>query len=452
MVAEATRTETRSWVPQHRARRRRGPAGWLLANAVPPLVVLVAWFGFFKWRSGLSLHQLFLPPSWEGYDGYWYLYIARHGYTAIWHCSGSALPPHLPPGNYLCGSVGWFPGLGMVTRLVSWLPGVSIPVAGLIVAWACFYGLLFVMWRLLADSVSLPTRWACLMAAAVVPGSMYFAAVFPIAMCAGAMLGALYFSLRSAARFAPAFALLCAAWAGYSYITGIVMLPALAITGIVALNGRRRIAALCGALGSALGFGAVLLHQQLAVGIWDGYFIATRKFGVGAHNPLTSLLNHLRPAFHFGGATPAALHIEATQTLLTLLIVLGAAVLTIYSFARNSRLQLAAATTYGAELVPTATTRVAVTSGSRYWLGGFSRWIADRIDAFELCFLMATIGVWLVPYIAGGQESVYRPEAFIVLAIPLFRKLPWPLLVPLILVELWVASHMFPLFVDAILI
>jgi len=342
--------------------------------------------------------------------------------------------------------------MGMATRIVSWLPGISIPVAGLIVAWACFYGLLFVMWRLLADSVSMPTRWACLMAAAVVPGSMYFAAVFPIAMCAGAMLGALYFALRSTSRFAPAFALLCAAWAGYSYITGIVMFPALAITGIIALNGRHRIAALCGALGSAVGFGAVMLHQQLAVGIWDGYFIATRKFGVGAHNPLTSLLDHIRPAFHFGGATPASLHIEATQTLLTLLIVLGAVSLTFYFFARNWRLHTTAATNYDADLVPAGTTRVVMTNPSRYWLGGFSRWITDRIDAFDLGFLMAAIGVWLVPYIAGGQESVYRPEAFIVLAIPLFRKLPWPLLVPLILVELWVAGHMIPLFVHAILI
>lgn len=451
MVADATLTDSGSWVPQHRSPRRRGPARWLVANAVPPLVVMVLSFAFLKWRTGYSLHQLFLPTSWARYDSTWYMYIAQHGFVAVWHCGGHSIPPHLPPGNYLCGTVAWFPGYGMATRVVSWLPAISLPVAALIVAWACFYGLLFVMWRLLADSASLPTRWACLMAAAVVPGSVYFAAIFPIAMCAAFMLAALYFALRSTARFAAAFALLCAAVASYSYITGIVMLPALAITAVVALTGRRRVAALCAALGSGLGFGAVLLHMQLAVGIWDGYFIATSKYGVGAHNPLANLMTHIRPAFHFGGATPASLHIEATQTFLTLLIVSAGAVLTIYFFVRGRRWHIAAATAGGAG-VPTRTTRTAVTGAERYWLGGFSRWITGRIDAFELCFLMAAIGVWLVPYVAGGEESVYRPEAFIVLAIPLLRKLPWPMLVPLILVELWVAGHMIPLFVHAILI
>ena len=452
MVADATLTRSSPWVPRHGAGRRRGPAGWLVANALPPLAVMVLSFGFLKWRTGYSLHQMFLPSSWQRYDSGWYLYIAEHGFTAVWHCGGSSIPPHLPPGNYLCGTVAWFPGYGMATRVLAWLPAISIGVAALIVAWGCLYLLLFVMWRLLADSVSLPTRWACLVAAAVGPGSVYFAAVFPISMCAGFMLAALYFALRSTARFAPVFALGCAAVASYSYITGIVMLPALAITAIVALAGRRRIVALSGALGSAMGFGAVLLHQWLAVGIWDGYFIATSKYGVGANNPLATLKKHISPAFHFGGSTPSSLHIEATQTLLTLLIVVGAAGLTVLFFARGSRLHVARATGEGMGPGSAGTNGMAVAGAPRYWLGGFSRWLTDRIDAFDLCFLMAAIGVWLVPYVAGGEESVYRPEAFIVLAIPLLQKAPWPLLVPLIVVELWVAAHMIPLFVNGTLI
>jgi hypothetical protein len=56
------------------------------------------------------------------------------------------------------------------------------------------------------------------------------------------------------------------------------------------------------------------------------------------------------------------------------------------------------------------------------------------------------IGVWLVPYIAGGQASTYRSEAFVVVCVPLLRRLPaWLLVVPLGAAA-WVAWNMAPYF------
>ncbi|HYU04751.1 MAG TPA: hypothetical protein VEL02_12980, partial [Jatrophihabitantaceae bacterium] len=55
-----------------------------------------------------------------------------------------------------------------------------------------------------------------------------------------------------------------------------------------------------------------------------------------------------------------------------------------------------------------------------------------RVSAFDLCFVMMSVGVWLVPYIAGGSASTYRSEAFVVVCVPLLRKLPaWLLVLPL---------------------
>jgi len=90
--------------------------------------------------------------------------------------------------------------------------------------------------RLLADARSIWTRWMCLLIAAFFPGQIYFAAIFPISMCIAGMLACLYLALRTSR---PAFA-----WAGFaagfvaafSYLTAIVVFPALLIAEIAKAN------------------------------------------------------------------------------------------------------------------------------------------------------------------------------------------------------------------------
>jgi hypothetical protein len=78
--------------------------------------------------------------------------------------------------------------------------------------------------------------------------------------------------------------------------------------------------------------------------------------------------------------------------------------------------------------------------------------IESRISAFDLTFLLMSVGVWLVPYIAGGGASTYRSEAFVIVSVPLLRKLPaWLLVVPLG-AAVFVAWHMAPYFFNRQLI
>lgn len=427
----------------NRKSSRRERAGAFLQRTrpdwLPPLIAMLGSFVFLVWRARYGISQMFKPQSWGRWDTGQYLKIARHGYIAAWHCGGHALPPHLPPGNYLCGTIGWFPGYPMAVRLVAWLPLVTVNAAALAVAWTFWYLLLFTMWRLLADSASPATRWACLIAAAFVPGEVYFSALFPLSLCITGILGCLYFSLRSDSRRAPLYAFGLGALASYSYLTAIVLAPALLITAVTVLVGRRRWSALSGAVGAAAGLGAVLLHMQLAVGIWDAYFISVRKYGLGTHNPLQTLGDRLSPAFKPMPSGSYFLHTEGTQTLLTLVIVGAVTVLTLLRFAITRRRVAAGETD-------------ATRGHDGYWLGPFSRFVASRISGLDLCVLLLAIGTWMIPYIAGGSASTYRSEAFIVLAIPLLRRLPAPVLIPLIAVELWVAAHMIPLFVNGKLI
>ena len=75
--------------------------------------------------------------------------------------------------------------------------------------------------------------------------------------------------------------------------------------------------------------------------------------------------------------------------------------------------------------------------------------IERRISAFDLTFVLMAVGVWLVPYIAGGSASTYRSEAFVVVCVPLLRKLPaWLLVIPLA-AAVFVAWNMAPYFFNA---
>jgi hypothetical protein len=390
------------------------------AALIPPFVALALAWGMIAIRSPYRGWRLLDPSSYGRWDTGHYLHIARSGYVAVWHCPSNYLPANLPPGNYLCGTIGWFPGYPFAVRGLSDATGLPLATAGLVLAWMCWYLVLVLMWRLLADARTNWTRWMCLLIAAFFPGQIYFAALFPISMCIAAILGCLYLALRTS-RPALAWAAFALGFvAAYSYLTAIVLAPALLITGLLVLRGQRQRQAIIPAVGAAAGFGAVLLTMQLAVGIWDAYFISVKKYRVGAHMPLDTLITRLRPLWTPHPDRPV-LNYTASQTLLTLCFVALVCLVTIVGVVRSGR---------GAQ------------TGAQTWAEA----IESRISAFDLTFLLTSVGVWLVPYIAGGSASTYRSEAFVVVSVPLLRRLPaWLLVVPLG-AAVWVAWHIAPYF------
>jgi hypothetical protein len=409
-----------SGVDAYPRRRRYGEA------LLPPLVALVVAWVTIAIRPRPHGWRMFDPTRYARWDSGQYLHIARTGYNAAWHCPTHVLPAHLPPGNYLCGTIGWFPGYPYAVRGLANLTALPIETAGLALAWACWYLVLVIMWRLLADARSTASRWMCLLIAAFFPGQVYFAAIFPISMCIAAMLACLYFALRTSR---PVFA-----WAGfaagfvaaYSYITAIVLAPALLIVGLLAVRGRRRFQLIIPALGAAAGFGAVLLTMQIAVGIWNAYFISAKKYHVGAHMPLDTLTNRLRPLWTAQPSGAQVQNYTASQTLLTLCFVALACLVTIIAAVR------------GREVTEERQQEQSAA-------------IMSRVSAFDLAFVLTAVGVWLVPYIAGGDASTYRSEAFVVVCVPLLRRLPWWLLVVPLGAAVWVAWHMVPYFFNGTL-
>src|SRR5262249_40290814 len=156
----------------------------------------------------------------------------------------------LPPSQYLCGSVGWFPGYPALFRGFSEITTLSLPVAGLIVAWAAWYFLLFFMWQLLDGARDSWTRWACLLLAAWFPSKLYFVAHYPVSTTIAAMLGSTFFAI---AKRRPIPAAVFGVVAGASYVSGIVLAPALLLASLVCQKGRQRTAAIAGGLGAAAG-------------------------------------------------------------------------------------------------------------------------------------------------------------------------------------------------------
>lgn len=390
---------------------------WSPSNLVPPGAVVIATWAMFVIRSRVGIARAFDPSTWYRYDSTWYMAIARHGY-AVWHCAPNAIPPHLPPGNYLCGTVEWFPGYPLVVRSGSVVSGASVPTAALVVSWSFWFIFLAAVWRLLEDSVSTGTRWVCLGLFACSPGAIYFAAIFPISTTTAAMALCLFFAFRSAARWAPVGAFLAGVLAGCGYISAVVLCPALLVGLVIAGRSRWRPIA-GGAVGVACGFGGVLLAQQLSVGIWDGYFVTGGKYARGSHNPFTVLTVHLRALWHTHQPKQPLLHAIAEQSAYTAGLVGLALAIVLIGLVRHSRLP-----TRGSEFAsphppnPAARALAAVRA---------------RLTPVDAAAITTAVGAWVVAYSAGDRISVWRSEAFAVFGVLLLRRLPaWLLVVPLI--------------------
>jgi hypothetical protein len=437
--------------------------------------LLTAWV-IFAIQAGAGLGGAFHPATWSRYDSGWYLSIARYGYSANWHCGGHSIPPHLPPGNYLCGTVQWFPGYSLILRAVSSVTRMPLPEAALLVSWSFWYLFLVVMWRLLDDAVSTTTRWACLLLCAFSPGAIYYPAVFPISTAMMTMAACLYFAYRSPSRWAPAGAFLAGLVAGCSYVSAIALCPALLLGLVVAQRAAWR-PILAGAAGVACGFGGVLIAQQLIVGIWDAYFIAQSKYATGTHNPFGALAHHLEPLWKTDLPKQELQRATAEQSAFTAALLGLAVVVLLAGLVWPWLRRLAPA--YRADAVEGApgpflmddidetdnAERASVSSGverldrlmpadgvhslaqpeGTATAGGLARRAAAmraRISPLDATALATAAGAWVIAYSAGARISVWRSESFVVFAVLVLRRLkPWWLVIPLV-VAAYIAWNM----------
>jgi hypothetical protein len=349
------------------------------------------------------------------------------------------LPPHLPPGNYLCGTIGWFPGYPALGRSLSWLPGASLPGSLLFIAWVGWFLILVLIWRSMADARSVWTRRMCLAIAAFAPAQVYFAAVFPISITIAGILGCCYAAFRTTSRIALILGILGGLVAGLSYFTAVLAGPAIIVAALISLRGRARLRALACGLAPLVGFGSVLLTMQITVGIWNAYFISAKKYGISPHSPLQTLQDHLRPMWTYVPPKQYYLHVAAQQTLLALCLVAAGTLVTVASWFAIGFLRTAPELTVdGPPDRPTGHSRL-------------DR-IARVLPAMDLALLMAALTTWVIPYIAGGSASTYRSEAFVILSVPLLRRVPWWLLVIPLAAAVYVAWRMAPNFFNSKLI
>jgi hypothetical protein len=322
----------------------------------------------------------------------------------------------------MCGSVGWFPGYPAVLRGLSEVTTLSLPVAWLIVSWVVWYFLLFFMWQLLDGARSRWTRWACLLLAAWFPSQIYFAAVFPLSLTIAAMLGSVFFVI---VKRRPIPAAILGIVAGASYVSGAVLAPALLLTSLVCQKGRQRVGAIAGGLGAIAGLAVVPLYAQAAIGKWSAYVQTKKPYGQGVSNPVATMHHRLEPLWTVQDADHRYLDATAWQTLVVFCITL----------------LVLAATFIGMRRGPVESP-LAMSPG---WWRRVQAWITARITVVDISLALLTIGVALLPLVTGGPASIgstARNETFVVVGVPLLRKLPPYLLVPVLGAAAFVAWRM----------
>jgi hypothetical protein len=400
--AAATEADTTGSPPRHLV---------IVKNGVPPLVAFLVGWVLVASRSAGSLARAMHASRWIRRDSGQYLKIAAHGYRLSTHCAGA--PRAVGQVVHICGNITWLPGYPAVVRVVS-LTGISLPTAAVSVAWACWYLTLLMVWAL-TDSARTPSRWACVLLAAVFPGQVYFAAAFPISLCTFLMLAAVYavtVAHRGGVGAAVGFV------AGATYLPALALAPGLLVTAVLRRPRRAASPYLLGAGAVVAGLVAVLGYAQLAVGRWDAYFVSEREeYGVRTSAPWRVFIDHVAPmwtgvATPMPGAPPRAhpyLHtivdtagvVAARQSALVAMLLLLAVCMTVRR-------------------------------------GGMS--------APDAALLGTAVVAWLIPYLGGGALSIYRSEACVIVVVPLLRRFNWWQLAAAVAAAGWVAYDLAPLF------
>ena len=387
-----------------KAVRARAPRALPLLG--PPFAAFIAGWILIASRAPKGWTSVFDPATFNHWDADKYLSIAEHGYRASAQCRTTPAFPN-------CGNVTWFPGYPGVIRVLA-STHVGYPAAALIIAWLCWYLTLLMVWVLSADKVRGGTarRVACLALAAVFPGQVYFAALFPVSLLTFVLLLCIWLATRTsfATRATAVRTGVLGVVAGLSYPLALAASPALIVGAFITRSRQARITMFTGAGALVAGFGLVLAYAQLRIGLWNAYFITEKhEYGVKAHNPWTLLDTRYRQFMH----PPSSWFRITTQqgALATLLVALALAV-TVPGLIRARR-------------------------------------SADRTD---LVLLGTGLVAWVIPYVGAGGLSVYRSEACLIVLVPLLRRLPLWMIAALVAAAVIVAYRMAPLFFSNALI
>jgi hypothetical protein len=365
-------------------------AGWsLIASRAPK-----------GWASALN------PATFNHWDAGQYLRIAKHGYRASTHCN-------ISPTVHLCGNITWFPGYSGLIRLLAATHIGYLP-AALAVAWICWYLTLLMVWVLSTQRSRRGTSRgvACLALAAVFPGQVYFAALFPISLVTFAVLLCVWLATRTsfATRTTAVRTSVAGVVAGLAYPLALAATPALLVAAVLARTRRARTNMLIAAAAIIGGFALVLAYAQLSVGKWNAYFISERQeYGVRTHNPLVLLTSRYHQLLHPSSST---LRTITQQGALATLLVVVAIVVTL-PMLRHAR---------------------------------------DSANLTDLALLGTACIAWLIPYVGGGQLSMYRSEACLIVLVPLLRRLPVWVIAALACAAAVIAYNMAPLFFSGVLI
>lgn len=382
-------------------------AGNRVLNGLPPLIAFICGLLLIASQEPHGFASVVNPATFARWDADQYIKIASHGYFIRPHCVNG----HFTAGPHACSDLSWFAGYPLVMRALS-VTGIGLEYAGLIVAWVFWYLALLMIWLLSkpaaqssASRLGTPAQWICVLIAAVFPGQIYFAAIFPLSMACLGMLACCYWSARNPDWRLAAVAGLVA---GSAYLSAVAVIPGLLAAAVVTGKREARTAMRAGAAGTAAGVAGVLAYAQATVGRWDEYF--TREsagYGVGVHNPLATLSARF-------GSFPAMLGSAGHRAIAEQ----GILVALLFALA----------------------------------LAGFAASTRQGVQAVDVVLVIAALAGWLIPYIAGGHLSVYRDEAIMVVLVPLLRHLPTRSLVVPLLAATWVAAGMAALFFSNVLV
>ena len=249
----------------------------LRRTAIPVGVFLLhrTMLGLVAWLEG---YQPFAATTWARWDSAYYLHIAANGYLPIEACS----PETHYPATAWCGNAGWFPGYSWVIAVVG-APGVSLDVAGVLVAALAQLGCLLVLWRYLDDD----DAWPALGVAAFFLGNVYSAAIFPVSLfllSALVCLGACWSGRYRLAAVAGAAAATC-------YPTGILLAPVVIAWSVL----HRRWRALLIVVGVVAGYALVLFVLRTQAGQWDAFFRIQERYDYKPGLGIDAFLARFKP-------------------------------------------------------------------------------------------------------------------------------------------------------------
>lgn len=388
---------------------------------LPPLILFACMHVILWYSAHETGTEYAKASSFAHWDSGIYLQIAQNGY----HLTPCGPNNDKVSPTDLCGNTAWFPGYPWSIRGLSWLMHLPPNTSGFLIAAVFCFADLMLLWNWFFG-VSL--TWANLLAFAMAgffPGNVYYSAVFPVSM----FLFFVLVSLRMLLRRQWVLSGIAGGVAAFTYSTGFLLAP---IAGLsILLNELLRPGRPCeGSTGNepqanvfsrsvagawrplwwaaetagliSLGFVSVLAVHYYAVGHWNAFFLAEKKFHHSMNNPFHTWLVETHPYIQGTLWPPQAYSpIAGLQSIFVLLLVV---VLLVFAFRSRMR---------------------------------------SPVDVYLSIYL---VGYWLLPLIAGGFVSLYRAEALLFPTAVLARHLPPAALAVLVAFCIVLTLGMDPLF------